>query len=92
MTHQEYTAEEIARRGREIYDRHIRRKVEPDGAFDGVFLVVDITTGNYSTGNTDLEALDRAEAKNPNGVFYLLRVGRRAAHRIGVRRALTTAL
>lgn len=81
MTHGEYTTEEIVRRGREIYEREIRRKVERE--FDGAFLVVDITTGAYSLGETDDDAFDRAEAKNPDGLFYLMRVGRPAAHRIG---------
>lgn len=36
---------EVSRRGREIYERDIRLKVEKD--YDGQFLVVDILTGAY---------------------------------------------
>jgi len=75
------TKDEIARLGREIYGRDIRREVERE--HDGAYLVVDVTTGAYFLGQTDDEAFEEAEAKSPDGLFYLMRVGRRAAHRIG---------
>ncbi len=78
-----YTKEEIAHRGREIYERDIRSGVEHD--HDGRFLVVDITTGHYEIADDELVAFERAEQKNPEGSFFGLRVGRRAAHRLGGR-------
>lgn len=75
------TKEEVVRRGREIYEREIRAKVEP--GHDGEFLVVDITTGSYEVGESDVAASDRALRKNPDAVLYFLRVGRPAAYRIG---------
>jgi hypothetical protein len=81
------TAEEIARRGEEIYRREIRAKVEPE--HDGEFLVVDVESGDYALGETDDEAFDRVEGRNPEGLFYLMRVGRGAAHRIGGARGLS---
>ncbi len=83
MDGSEYTKEEIARRGREIYERDIRSEVECD--HDGRFLIVDITTGHYEVADDELTAFDRAEEKNPEGSFFGLRVGRRAAHRLGGR-------
>jgi hypothetical protein len=79
----EYTKEEIARRGREIYERDIRSEVERD--HDGRFLVVDITTGHYEIADDELTAFGKAEETNPVGSFVGLRVGRRAAHRLGGR-------
>lgn len=76
------TAEEIARRGREMYERDIRMEAF-DREHDGEFLVVDTTTGEYAVGEDDEEAFARVEGKNPDGLFYLMRVGRRAASRIG---------
>ncbi len=76
-------AEEIARRGQEIYERDIRSGVEPQHT--GEFLVVDVTTGDYELSPDEAEAFCRAEEKNPEGLFYLMRVGHRAAHRIGGR-------
>ena len=78
-----YTKEEIARLGREMYERDIRAAVERDN--DGRFLVVDVTTGYYEIADDELTAFERAEEKNPDGSFFLLRVGRRAAHRLGGR-------
>jgi hypothetical protein len=75
------TEDEISRRGRELYERDIRAGVERE--HDGEFLVVDIFTGEYAVGEDEDEVFDRAEARNPEGLFYLMRVGRRAAHRIG---------
>ncbi|GEM_PF-3988751 len=46
---------------------------------------MDITTGYYEIADDELTAFDRAEEKNPDGAFFLLRVGRRAAHRLGGR-------
>lgn len=89
MSNHDYTKEEIARQGREIYDREIRRKVEGD--HDGEFLVVDITSGRFSMGQDSEEAFEGAEEENPEGVFYLMRVGRKAAHRIGSSAAFSTA-
>jgi hypothetical protein len=45
---------------------------------------VDVSTGRYEITNDELTAFDRAE-KNPDGPFFLLRAGRRAAHRLGGR-------
>ena len=77
-------AEEIARRGREIYERDIRSE-EFGREHDGEFLVVDVTAGEYEIDPDEARAFDRAEDKNPEGLFYLMRVGHRAAHRIGTR-------
>lgn len=77
-------AEEVARRGREIYERDIRSEGF-DREHHGEFLVVDVTTGEYELDPDEAEAFDRAEGKNPGGLFYLMRVGYRAAHRIGAR-------
>jgi hypothetical protein len=75
------TKDEIAHRGREIYEREIRAEVE--ARHDGEILVVDVATGDYVVGEDEDEFFDRVEAKNPEGLFYLMRVGRPAAHRIG---------
>lgn len=83
MAEHRHTATETVRRGKEIYEKSIREEVED--VHDGRFLVVDVTTGGYEVADDELTAFDRAREKNPEGVFYLLRVGREAAHRIGGR-------
>ncbi len=76
-----YTIEEIARRGREIYEQRIREEAEREHA--GKFLVVDVTTGEYEVAEDDLTASDLALGKNPDAVLYGIRVGEPAAYRIG---------
>lgn len=73
--------EEAAERGEAIYEREIRSKVESER--DGEFLVIDITTGEYSVSDNELAAFEGAERKNPDGFFYVKRIGRKAVHRIG---------
>ncbi len=79
----EHDAEEIARLGEEIYKREIHAE-EFEAEHEGEFLVVDVTTGEYALASDDAEAFDLAEEKNPDAVLYLLRVGHRTAHRIGL--------
>lgn len=76
-----FTKEEVVRRGREIYDREIRAKVESGN--DGEFVAIDITTGSYEVDESDVAASDQALQVNPNAVLYMMRVNRPAAYRIG---------
>lgn len=89
MEQYDFTKEEVVRRRREIYEREIRAKVEPE--HDGEFLVVDVTTGSYEVGESDMAVSDRALRKNPDAVLYFLRVGRRAAYPIGAGLTSTAA-
>ncbi|MBD0354181.1 MAG: hypothetical protein M3324_03250 [Actinomycetota bacterium] len=47
-------------------------------------MVVDVDSGEYALADDELEAFARAREKTPEeGVLFLIRVGHRAAHRIG---------
>lgn len=81
MKNSDHRAKEVVRRGREIYERDIRSKVEPE--FEGKFIVVDVITGDYVIADDDSEAFDLAEAKHSDGVHYVARIGHRAPYRIG---------
>lgn len=81
MSYPGYTTEEVARRGREIYERRIRAEIEPEQA--GRFVVVDIISGDFVVADDDLEASDRMIERNPEAVLYGTRIGERAAYRIG---------
>lgn len=83
MSHPSLEAEEIARRGEELYARAIRSQVETQHA--GKVLVVDIETGAYEVDADHLQALRRARARCPGGTFYALRIGAPALGRIGAR-------
>lgn len=71
----------VARRGRELYEASIRAEVEPE--HEGRFLVVDVESGAYALADEELEAFSQAREKAPEGTLFLMRVGHRAAHRIG---------
>lgn len=79
--HPRYSAEEIGSRGRAIYEKAIRARVEPEHV--GEFLVVDIETGDYEVGDDEREVCSRARARSAGGALYGLRIGARASGRIG---------
>lgn len=81
MPYPGHTTEEVARRGQEIYEREIRRKVEPGQV--GRFLVVDIESGDYEVADDDLTASEGLLARRPGAMLYGLRVGRDYAYRLG---------
>lgn len=84
MNDRRYTTEETAARGEAIYERDIRSEVESE--HEGEYVVIDITTGGYSISGNELAAFEHAERTNPNGWFYVKRIGRTAVHRFGASR------
>lgn len=81
MPHSRLTSDEIVRRGQLLYEQQIRAAVEADNR--GKYLVLNVETGEYEMDNSELAAWRRAEAKAPDGAFFLLRVGFPAAYRLG---------
>lgn len=78
-----YPKEEFARRGKEIYDRDIRSKVETDNK--GKFLAIDVETGEYEMAEDTLTASQRLFQRLPDAQVWYVRIGYRAVHRIGLR-------
>ncbi|MCH8042405.1 MAG: hypothetical protein IID44_01680 [Planctomycetes bacterium] len=81
MSDTEYSPEEVAARGEEIYAAEIRPEVEQE--CHGRYLVLDIESGDYEIAEEDLTATKRLMAKRPDAVIYGLRIGYPAAYRIG---------
>jgi hypothetical protein len=73
--------EELVRRGQEYYEKFLRAKLLPE--HKGEFVVLDPDTGDYEIDEDEVAAMDRMVAKHPNDVFYILRVGYRAAESFG---------
>lgn len=80
MPYPGHTTEEIARRGRKIYGRDIRRGVE--SAQRGRFLALDVRSGDYEIADDDLEASEKLLERRPDALLCGLRVGEGAAYRI----------
>ena len=73
--------EAFARRAEEYYARNLRAKLEP--GHKGEYLVLDVESGDYELDSDEMAAIDRARAKHPDRLFYILRVGYRASVFIG---------
>jgi hypothetical protein len=82
LGHPRYTKEEIAARGKAIYEQQIRSKVEP--AHTGKFLIIDIETGDYEIDADDTAASRRAHNRHPDGAFFGMRVGQRSSGTTGL--------
>ncbi|MCE2467534.1 MAG: hypothetical protein J4G06_05865 [Caldilineaceae bacterium] len=77
-------SDEIARLGDEIYERHIRARVEAD--HHGEIVSIDVDSGTWAVGDDILDAVDRLRAQCPEAIdVWSLRVGCRAVHRFGSR-------
>lgn len=76
-----YPKEEFARRGDEIYERDIRPHLKPGDK--GKFVAIDIETGEYEIAADEMTACDRLWERLPDPQPWLVRVGERAAFRLG---------
>ncbi len=81
MGHVKFNKEQIATRGRAIYERNLRATIEADNF--NKFVIIDIETGDYEIDSDDFAASDRAHQKHPEGAFYGMRIGQRSSGTIG---------
>ena len=76
--------EEIARLGKEIYERNIRPIVESD--HHGEVVSIDVGSGSWAIGEDVLAAVDRLRAERHNTInVWSERVGHRALVSFGAR-------
>jgi hypothetical protein len=78
-----YPKEELARRGKELYESQIRQQVEPNNF--GRIVAIDIETGAFEVDDDTLVASDRLLEKCPNAQTWFIRIGHRGVHRFGWR-------
>ncbi len=82
MTATRRSAEETARLGDKIYERDIRSQVED--AHDGAFVAIDVESGHWAMGDSELSAADLLRSRQPDAIdVWLLRVGYRVVASIG---------
>jgi hypothetical protein len=77
----ELTREEVARRGRAIYEQRLRERLL--AAHKGEFVVVDVLTGDYEVDSDDVTAEMRLRARRPEAALYETRVGYTTAYSLG---------
>lgn len=67
--------------GQAFYESHLETALEPEHS--GEFVAIEPSTGRYFLGKTATAALVAASNTMPESQFFLTRVGRNAAHKIG---------
>jgi len=82
MPHSDFSSEEIAHRGKDLYQHRLRTQVETADNI-GKIIAIDLNTGDYEIDKDLLAAYDRLKAKQPNTVTWIKRVGYDAVYAIG---------
>ena len=67
---------EIAQKGTQVYQK-ISKQIEKDHV--GNFVAIEVESGKYFLGQTQMEAIERARKSFPTKIFYLMKVGFPAA-------------
>jgi len=80
-----YSKEELARRGKELYESQIRQQVEPNHF--GKIVAIDIETGAFEVDEDTLVASDRLLERYPDAQTWFIRIGHRGVHRFGWHRS-----
>ncbi len=78
-----YSKEEHARRGKEIYERQVRAKVEASSK--GKIVAIDVDNGEYEVAENSLAASQQLLIRRPDAQIWCVRVGSPAVHRFGPR-------
>lgn len=73
--------ERLSGRGSAVYENKLKSLLEPE--HKGRFVAIEPDTESYFLGKSGTEAILKARAALPDKLFYLMRVGYRAACSIG---------
>ena len=75
------TPSSLVREGKAYYDHHL--KTELEAHHSGEFVAIDPSSARYFLGRTATAALLAAHSAMPESQFFLTRVGKSTAHKIG---------
>jgi hypothetical protein len=64
----DYSKEEFARRGDEIYESQVRPQVEAGN--HGKIVAIDIETGDFEVDKSEIAACDRLSIRRSNGKVF----------------------
>jgi hypothetical protein len=67
-----YSAEELARRGREIFENEIREQVESES--QGRVVAIDVVSHEFAVGDNILAAAAALRLRKPDAQVWLVRV------------------
>jgi len=71
----------LVEHGQAFYDSHLKTVLEP--YHSGEFVAIEPVAARYFLGPTATAAIVAARNAMPESQFFLTRVGRKAAHKIG---------
>jgi hypothetical protein len=74
--------EEVTRRANVLYQDGIRATVETAENI-GKMVIIDIETGDYAIGESDIQAVHTLKTKNPNARLFGIRIGYDVAVSLG---------
>jgi hypothetical protein len=73
----------ISKKGQKIFEMLSEELTE---SHFGRFIAIEVDSGDYFIGETAIEATRRAQAKHPEKLFFLGRIGYRTAYTFRERR------
>ncbi|BAY75698.1 hypothetical protein NIES25_21450 [Nostoc linckia NIES-25] len=82
MSHPTLSSQEIARRGKELYQTSIRAKVETKENI-GKIISINVETGDYEIGDNLVETTLRLRGKQTNAPLCGERIGFDAVYAVG---------
>lgn len=65
--------EKLTSKGERLYRRKLKDVLEPK--YTGMFAAIEPDSGDYFLGKRMIEAVDKAKAKHPEKLVYLVRIG-----------------
>jgi hypothetical protein len=82
MSHSRFSPEEVAARGKQLYEQIIRARVETTENI-GKLVSIDIETGEYMVGEDLLSLSLTLQAKHPDAALWGERIGFDAVYAVG---------
>jgi hypothetical protein len=82
MSHPKLSSEEIAQRGKNIYENLIRSQVETTDNI-GKLVSIDVETSEYEIGDDLVITSSRLQAKHPGAAIWSERIGFNAVYAVG---------
>jgi hypothetical protein len=79
----QYSKQDFARRGDEIYESQVRLEVEEGN--HGKIVAIDLETGDFEVDASEIVACDRLETRHPDAQIWIVRIGSRYVRRFGGR-------
>ncbi len=80
----QYSKEEFAQLGDEIYTRDIYPQLQADS--QGKIVAIDITTGAWEIDNDEILVCNRLEKRYPSAQIWIVKVGSKYVRRFGTSR------